>query len=321
MPLEFTQGSTALLSAQFSMQSGAPVNVPDATVTIIGAGGDEILEPSPMGGPIIEGFYYYDYVIPNSLPTGNYVVRYSGTVLGVAAVTTDSMVVLPAGSPAAGLTIRQVELIAALEIYLKCAQAIPVYREKPRISYDKTVAQFAWPKWNLTNVAVFKNGELIQDGYSINFDTGTITFESPLHETDDVFGSYNFRWFSDIELLRFLKDALGQMNIQAPGTTFTLDTVPEPFVSVLMLGGSKNAIKALLGCLIFQEPATVFGSRAEQAMSQLQSLKENNEKEFETEKVQVKRAQYPKIAAVVQPEYTLPGGRSRWFRYLYSSGV
>jgi hypothetical protein len=67
----------------------------------------------------------------------------------------------------------------------------------------------------------------------------------------------------------------------------------------------------------------VFGGReaAKDAISNFMSLKENNEKEFTTDKKQMKKSTYPQIRVVSTPEFTLPGGRSRWFRYLYSTGI
>jgi hypothetical protein len=37
--------------------------------------------------------------------------------------------------------------------------------------------------------------------------------------------------------------------------------------------------------------------------------------------LEAKKLRLPHIAAVVQPEFTLPGGRSRAFRYLYKGGI
>jgi hypothetical protein len=119
-----------------------------------------------------------------------------------------------------------------------------------------------------------------------------------------------------------MSDALGQINLEAPGTNFTLDTIPDSYVGVMLLGASKNAMKALIFCLMFQEPSQVFGGAegAKAAIETLKSLKENNEKEFAADKKQIKKAVYPKIAMVSTPEYTMPGSRSRWFRYLFGSG-
>jgi hypothetical protein len=326
--LIFAQGQTATLTAQFvTSPAGLAVDVPDAMVEILD-GATPILPATPMVH-VLTGFYYYDYLVPNSLPVNTYTVRYTGTVVGTPTAATEYLKIVPAGtSTSVTLTQKKIELLAALDKYICCAQRIPVYHELARRSADRSKFSLTFPRWNLGNHIVMLNNELVEPtttpipSFVVDNSTGLITFAAPLHDTDRVHASYNFRWFTDADLLGFMSDALGQINLEAPGTNFTLDTVPDSYVGVLMLGASKNAMKALIFCLMFQEPSQVFGGPdgAKAAIDTLKSLKENNEKEFERDKKQIKKAVYPKIGMTVTPEYTLPGGRSRWFRYLFGSG-
>jgi len=324
--LIFAQGQTATLTAQFvTSPAGMAVNVPDAKVSIWGPGGAAILPPVDMvqvAGLI--GFYYLDWPIPNSLPVDTYTVRYTGTVMGTPTAATEYLSVVLAGTPTSvTFTQRKVELLAALEKYIGCAQFIPVYQDLARRNASRDVYNFTWPRWNLSNHIIMVNDEIVNSGYTLDLDTATVTFSRPLHDTDAVHGSYNFRFFTDIDLLGFMSDALGQINLEPPGTNFNLDTVPDSYVGVLMLGANKNVMKRLIFCLSLQEPSTIFGGpdRVKDAISNFKDLKDNNEKEFERDKKQIKRAVYPRMAMVATPTYTLPGGRSRWFRYLFSSGM
>jgi hypothetical protein len=220
--------------------------------------------------------------------------------------------VLPAGTETpVSASQRTAELIAALETYIGCAQRIPVYNEIPRRNTAGDIWRLTWPRWNLGNHEIKLNNEIIDTGFTLSLDSGTMTFSKPLHPSDKLFASYNFRMFSQMDMIRFLSDALSQINLEPPGTNFNLDTVPDTHVGILMMGASKNALKHLLFCLAFQEPATIFGGpdRVKDAISTFQSLKENNEKEFATEKKQIKKAVYPRIAVISVPEHTLPGGR------------
>jgi hypothetical protein len=72
-------------------------------------------------------------------------------------------------------------------------------------------------------------------------------------------------------------------------------------------------------CLNFQQPAQVFGGTEEagKAIANFETLKQNYEKDAEKLLEQKKLGPYPKSRMVVTPEFTLPGGRSRWFRYLF----
>jgi hypothetical protein len=322
--LLYAQGQTATITALFvTSPAGMPIDVPDATIQITGPGASVVLAPTAMTH-VMTGFYFYDYAIPNSLPVNTYTVLISGTVLGVPTAMSIYMQVVAAGTTTpVSASQRTAELIAALETYVGCAQRVPVYNEVPRRNPSSDIWRLTWPRWNLGNHEVRLNNELIDTGFTMNLDSATLTFTRPLHPSDKLLVSYNFRMFSQIDMIRFLTDALSQMNLEPPGTGFTLDTVPDTYVGVLMMGAAKNAIKHMLFCLAFQEPATIFGGpdRVKDAISTFQSLKENNEKEFERDKKQIKKAVYPRIGAIVAPEFTLPGGRSRWFRYLFSSGI
>ena len=94
-------------------------------------------------------------------------------------------------------------------------------------------------------------------------------------------------------------------------------------MGVLLHGAAANALQSLMFCLMFQKPATVFGGKdeAKEAFGNFESLKQNHEEVFKEAKKTVKRSRWPAISSVIAPEYTLPGGRSRWFRYLFSTNV
>jgi hypothetical protein len=320
--LTFAAGQVATLTAQFvTSPAGQPVDVPDATVEVF-LGDNVIVEPSAMIH-VITGFYFFDWLIPNSLTPNTYTVRYTGTVLGIPTAAISSIKILPPGTPT-GVTQSQkaIEILAAFDSYIRCAQMIPVYNEVSRRNGARDTFQLTWPRWNLGNHAVFLNDEETLDSI-IDFDTGTIRFEAPLLDSDRVVATYNFRMFSDIDKLRFITDAINFLNVEPPGTAHTIDSLPDTAVGIVLQGAAALAIKQLLMCLNFQEPATIFGGKegAQQAHGNLMALKENYEKSFMELKKQFKRARWPNIAGVVQPEFTLPGGRSRWFRFLFSSSV
>jgi hypothetical protein len=325
--LYYAQGQTATFTAQFvTSPAGMPVDVPDAIIEIFGESATVILAATPMVH-VLTGFYFYDYVIPISLPVDVYTVRISGTVLGVPTAMTVYLQLVPAGATTpVSASQRAVEFVAALDRYIGSAMRIPVYRELARTNKNRNVFQLTWPRWNLGNHEIRLNNEIISSGtdYNPNLDNGNLTFTIPLQPSDRVEASYNFRWFTQTDLIGFINDAISQINIEPPFSSWTIDNLPEQYVGVALIGASKNALRSLLMSLAFQEPSTVFGGkdRVKDAISTFQSLKENNEKEFEKDKATLKtKGPYPKISAIVQPAYTLPGGRSRWFRYLFSTGV
>ena len=72
--------------------------------------------------------------------------------------------------------------------------------------------------------------------------------------------------------------------------------------------------------LHFQEPAKVFGGmdRADKLMGSFDTLKKNIEEDLNNWYEQKKFGPYLGLTKTyTTPEFTLPGGRSRWFRYLF----
>jgi len=323
--LVYAQGQTATVTAQFVTASGQPIDVPDAQIRIVGPGGVDILALSDMIH-VFTGFYYYDYPVPNSLPVNTYTIVISGTVLGTTSSMSISLKIVLAGvKTPASFSQHSIELVAALERYIGCAQHIPIYQELAARNGAGDQYSLNWPRWNLSNYKIRLNNEIVSSGYTVDLDTGVITFAAPLHPTDRVMASYNFRFFTQLDMLGFLSDAIGQINIEPPqNVMFSLDNFPDQFVGVLLQGAAKNAIKQMLFCLAFQEPQTIFGGpeRAKESIDTFKALKENYEKEFTADKKTLKtKMSYPKISAIVQPEHTLPGGRARWFRYMFSTNA
>lgn len=322
--MTYNQGATATLPAQFvTSPDGSPIDVPDATVEVFAPDMSVALPPTAMV-QVQTGFYYYFWAIPNSQPVGAYTVRYTGTVLGIPSVSIDKINIVASGGGSPVTSDGAAFAVAALERYLSCAQNIPVYRETARRTGPaRKIYQLSWPRWNLGNHLIKLNNDIVDTGYTLSLDTGTLTFDTPLHYSDKVSASYNFRFFSQEDMLRFISDALSKINYEAPGTNFTIDNIPPSYIGLLMQGAAAIAIQKLLLCLIFQEPATIFGGPegAQAATGNLNSLKQNYEQQFTDGKKQIKRAIYPSTVGVIQPEYTLPGGRARWFRYLFSGSL
>jgi hypothetical protein len=321
--LYFTAGQLAALTALFTTSpSGQPIDVPDAQVQIFGSGGDTIMGPVSMV-QVVTGFYFYDWVIPNSTPVGAYTVKYSGTVLGVPTASIGNIQVFPYGTPAGvTMTPQQVAMVAGLETYLGCMQAIPVYSEVSRRNATKSEFQFTFPRWNMGNHTVFVNDEEVTSGFAIDTDAGRVRFDAPLLDSDAVRATYTFRFFSSTDLLRFINDAINNLNVGPPLYSWTPETLPPQMFGVIMQGAAALAIQKLLMCWSIQQIRKIFGDKDAQAVqSNWQSLKQNYEEQFKELRVQAKISRYPTPAAVIAPEYTLPGGRSRWFRYLFSSSL
>jgi hypothetical protein len=170
------------------------------------------------------------------------------------------------------------------------------------------------------------NNRIIDDGWYTDYD-GKIYFDRVMSASDTVHVSYKFSCFSDEQMLGFLRFGLKMMNTVPPSSTAyrNLDVMPGEWDAPVLLYAAVQAMRRAVFSINFQEKRAIYGGAgndewAQQALSSFQSLYQDYNSQWEEVKKDVKSKRLPGIAMYVTPEYTLPGGRSRWFRYLYKGG-
>jgi len=201
------------------------------------------------------------------------------------------------------------------------AQHIPNYMEQAK-RFDAKTLGFAYQNWNDDPKPVLiRNGEPMTSGWTPDM-MGSILLDKPADPEDNFFAQYYFRYFSDECLLTFLNEGLYMMNATPPASQAYGDICSAPFVwrAGIMLYASIQALRRIIFSTTFQERAIIYGedpARAQDAMNRYQQLlSEYMTLWMEIRKDSKTRMLVP-ILQYVTPEYTLPGGRSRWFRYLY----
>ena len=322
----FVQGTGAIVLLAITNLDGSPVDPYGITVTITGP--EE--SPSSIVGTedsipqrIDKGFYGFEWLIDSDQPPGNYIVDWEYFIDGEEIHELQTVTVVASATKNINFySQRKIAFRSALEKYLICAQRIPVYYEQSRPSRDKKTFQFTFDKWNQsTGLRVYRNKEVVNEGYNVDYFNGTITFDNTLLDQEIINADYNFKWFSDEELDTFLNTSIQNLNLFPPASAYALDNVPDRYISAVIYGAAKDALRQLLMCLQFQQPQIVFGGpdNAKSAFSNLESLKQNYEKDWDKLTEQKKYGPYAGLTkGIIVPEFTLPGGRSRWFRYLYS---
>ena len=318
----FKVGSIASLFLTVTNFDGTPAGLEQISIAIYNEAGELQLRETPTSLGISN--YVYDWAIPVDQTIGEYHVLweyvaddYSKTerqVVNVSAEGEDSIY--------QGTTmVRRV----ALESYLACAQAIPIYFEQARPSRDMKTFSFSFPRWNQTaGIRVYRNEIQVDSGLEVDYFKGTITFDEPLSAYDTIMADYNFRWFDIEKLNLYLENAVLSLNQHPPHSTYNLVTLPDKYIPAVLYKAATDALRQLMLCLQYQQPQQVFGGpeAAQKAFSNIETLKKNFEEEWKLLFEQKKYGPYVGLTmAVSTPEYTLPGGRSRWFRYLYKSGV
>lgn len=320
----FEQDEASTLFLRITTFDGEPTDPSSISFVITDESDTEIESGTPE--KIVNGFYIYDWQIPAAQEPGTYTATWTYTVDGADYEEVQQFNVAADGETrlTSLYSDRLVSMRMALTVHLHCAQAIPVYNEQGIIEADSRTVTFNFPRWNQNiRTRIFLNEKPVTEGAVVDYFKGKVIFDSLLTEYDTVTCDYNFRWFDDAELDRFLQNALSIVNSYPPVGGYNLYNVPDRFIPHVLYGAAKDAIRHLLLCLQFQEPQEVFGGpeKAQTAFQQLETLKKNFEEDFRALLEQKKYGPYKGLTkAIVTPEYTLPGGRSRWFRYLFGSG-
>jgi hypothetical protein len=204
------------------------------------------------------------------------------------------------------------------------AQHITSYWEPAQRTGRSTRLNFAYKNWNDDpRPMIRKNGIVVLDGWYADMD-GTIILDEPADPEDNYFCEYNFSFFNQEDILTFLNEGLYMMNATPPASQTAPDlcSIPRAWRAGVILYASMQALRRLIFSLTFQEKAIIFGEDPQAAQNAIGHYKdlyrEYSEMWAEIRKDSKSRV-LPGIAQFVSPEYTLPGGRSRWFRYLYKS--
>ena len=321
----FVQGALCALFLSLTDVHGNPLKAEAITLDVSKDGVPVLTGINP--DYIRPGFYTFDWTIPTDLEAGKYLVTWNYLAGGYNGVELQEVIIAPSGdklnSDIQLYGARFGDLRVALSEMICCAQKIPVYHEQSIPDINNQKFKLTFPRWNQAfGTKIYRNNKLVEGSYEINYFKGTVSFDSPLSDFDMVHADYNFRWFEDEQLDRFLSNALSIANFYPPQSSYDITTVPNIYIPLVLYGAAKDALRELLMCLNFQQPQQVFGGQeaAQKAFGNMETLKKNYEEEFTRLLEQKKYGRYPRTRAIVTPEFTLPGGRSRWFRYMFGGG-
>jgi hypothetical protein len=284
------------------------------------------------------GIWYIDWFVdPTKVPVGTYydIWRFQWSSSDSVKTMTFPITVLqadkylnytkPAVAQAMGDCVPEMlrELNCSL---LYEAQHIPNYWEQgyrtDSYGSPNTTLNFAYQNWNDDPRPLLRrNGELMNGGWTPDM-MGTIKLGRPADPEDHFFARYFFRYFSDECLMTFLNEGLYMMNATPPASMTYGDLCSAPFAwrAGIMLYASMQALRRIVFGVSFQERAIIYGedpARAQEAAARYQQLYSDYMTLWMEIRKDSKTKVLPAIFQISTPEYTLPGGRSRWFRYLY----
>jgi hypothetical protein len=328
----FWQGNAGSLMLKITDFDGSPINAEAISLSITDSNGvsailynlAHTLVTSVIPETATDGFYVYDWYVDPTQAIGEYFATWTYLVDGVTSVITQEVTVQIATnaiSPAS-YNGRIFAIRSVLDYYISCAQNIPVYNEQAKPSHDYQTYYFTFPRWNMMpDTRIFRNDTIMQDGFTIDWFKGRVIFDTQCIPEDRINASYNFRWFSDEELNAFIFNAIMAFNTYPPHSGYNPNSIPDRFLPGVLYKAAVDALRKLMMCLQFQQPAQVFGGReaADKVFSNIETLKRNYEEDANKLWEMKKLGPYIGLTqSVIVPEYTLPGGRSRWFRMLMS---
>lgn len=282
------------------------------------------------------GLWYVDWFVPSGLPVGKYfdVWKYQWDASGATQTeifeitvnkldtfinSTSPAVVHSIGDTAAGL------MNDLSNVFIYEVMHIPTYWEQGYRTGDNKTFNFAFGNWNQDPRPIVRvNQKIHLDGWFANYN-GNIVFGKTMDLEDMIYAQYNFRYFSGEEILDFLNMGLYAMNSTPPSsqTYSNLNNAPFAWRYGILLYAAIQALRRLVFGLNFQERALIFAEKPENVQNAINNFKQLYS-DYSTLWIEVKKEiktlRLPGISQIVTPEYTLPGGRSRWFRYLYKSG-
>ena len=327
----FVVGSTAVLFFTFTDVNGNLYDPSDIDVTINDPDGVEV-ETFTETDKLAFGKFVISWNIDADADPGRYSLDVDfvyETATGPESGTfSEYFVVLDATADI--ISLRTTSWRSYLELLIGYTQHIPVFHEPARLDGSRTVATLTFPggiksgPWNqAAGVEVLVNNQPRTSGYSVDYMNGKVIFDKALSEYDQVLVSYNFRWFKDSELDVLIQQSMNLFNNWPPHSSYHMGNIPERWGIAVFWGAAIDAIRRWMMDVQFQEPAKIFGGldRAQAIFGQMDTLKKNYEEWLE--KLLEQKAKGPYVGltmTVTVPEYTLPGGRSRWFRALFKNG-
>ncbi len=318
----FLAGTTAVFTFTFADIEGVLFDPSNIDVIILDSDAATV-ETGLKTDKLTVGMYAWDWDIPATQASGLYSIRVDYVVEQPSGSSTESFTEsFVIGE--SDITVIDPQIIAFrtfIEALIGYTQRIPVYHEIGRLNSTRTIACFTFPRWNQPSRSeVYVNGNVKTTGFSVDYLKGTITFTDILSTLDEIQASYTFRWFTDGEIDAFAIQAVQVFNQYPPHSVYGLTTLPPRYGITIAHQAAVFALRRLIMDLHFQEPAKVFGGmeRADRLIGSLNSLKQNMEEEINKLYEQKKYQPYVGLTKTVTvPEFTLPGGRSRWFRYLF----
>lgn len=247
---------------------------------------------------------------------------------------------------------------ASLAYQVRDLLRVRVLDEEVPFNRNRTVAFSSFPNWNYSPRPMIRISSLSNDGardpmeimseddgilrtfgttdnyptglkYKLDYQ-GRIYFidgnDEPLavDYADTVLATYYVRMFSGREMNDALYMALQQINA-LPGVTAysSVGGAPYWYDAALVIGATYWLIRSLMLRLTNRETRLLVHEPGadDPWFDNLKTIADMYKTDWDSILKTLPKARYPSLRTVVTPEYYLPGGRSRFFRYVWKGGA
>lgn len=281
------------------------------------------------------GVYFADYFVPIDLPIGRYYDKWTFRFTSSDAADVEDVSnfeVFPKNS-----TINFSSSIVSQKFSNSMSKAVrdlgnffiwevmhlPVYAEQAKRTGDFTRYNFAYKNWNKDPKPIVRvNQNIWNDGWYCDYN-GNIYFESALNQSDVVYADYSFSYFTPNDLAGFITMGVSALNSLPPPNSYTdIAQVPAEWWHGIMLYSSIMALRRIMLGMTTQEISIIFGDgeRANTAAQAIKGLYEDYSEKWKEVSSGLKK-KLPAISQIILPEHSMPGGRARWYRYMFVSGT
>ena len=179
------------------------------------------------------------------------------------------------------------------------------------------------------NIVEYANGNNYPNGLMVKYDyMGHMYFidsnENPvsIHPFDTVFATYSVKMFTSQHMNSALYMALQTINSQ-PGASKYQSVASAPFYydPAIVFGACYYLIRSLLVSLTGRQRRLLLEDPDAKMIEDLRNTANMYKEEFEKLLEKLPIARYPGVRGIVVPEFNMPGGRSRFFRYIWNLGT
>lgn len=175
----------------------------------------------------------------------------------------------------------------------------------------------------------YTNGNNYPDGLMVKYDfMGNIYFIDAngnpveIHSYDNVLVSYSIKMITNDHMNSSLYMALQSINSQPGASKYRqVSDAPYFYDPALVYGAAYYILRSLLVSLTSRQRRLLIEDPDARIADDIRQSATMYKEEFEKLLEKLPIAFYPGIRSVVVPEFNMPGGRSRFFRYIWNIGT